>query len=88
MHPLPNVFEGLSVRNIVDNDYAMSATVVGGGQGPEALLSSCIPDLQFYVLVVHLDSFYLEINTDCVEKVLVERIFLKKTNYMIRKKMR
>jgi hypothetical protein len=35
------------VRHVVDKEDAHGAAVVGGGDGPEALLAGRVPDLQF-----------------------------------------
>jgi len=43
VHPLAHVVEGVSVGHIVDDDDAVSPSVVAARQGPEPLLSRCVP---------------------------------------------
>ena len=43
LKPLLHIIEGIHVRHIVDNADSMSAAIVRGGDGSEALLSSRIP---------------------------------------------
>ena len=72
MHPLTHVLESLSVGHIIYYDNAVSSSIVAGRQRSEPLLPRCIPNLQFYVLPVKLNSFDFEVYTNRVEKVLVE----------------
>lgn len=46
LKPLLHVVEGVHVGNIVDDANAVGATVVGGGDGSETLLTSGIPLLK------------------------------------------
>lgn len=46
-HPVPG--------DVVDHERPCSSAVVGAGDGPEALLSRCVPNLQLYLLAAHLD---------------------------------
>ena len=50
-------------------------TVVWGGQGAESFLASCVPNLKLYHVIVMLDCLEFEINSDCVENVLIEGVF-------------
>lgn len=43
LQPLLNVVEGIHIGDIVDDTDAMCASVVGRGDGPEALLACGIP---------------------------------------------
>ena len=45
LEPLLDVVEGLLVRDVVDHDDAVGASVVRRGDGPEPLLPGCVPDL-------------------------------------------
>ena len=49
-------------------------SVVGGGEGAEALLPGGVPDLKLDHVIVVLDVLELEVDTDRVEKVLVEGV--------------
>lgn len=42
--PLGNVFKGLGICDVVDEHDAHGSTVVGGGDGVEALLTSSVPE--------------------------------------------
>ena len=55
MEPLLDIVEGLVVSHVIDNDDAMSSSVVGRGDGAETLLPRSIPDLEFDRLTVELD---------------------------------
>ena len=72
MHPLANVLKSLPVGDIVHDNYAVSSSVVAGCQGSEPLLARSVPNLKFYVLTVKLNGFNFEIDSNRVEKVLVE----------------
>ena len=50
LEPLLDVVEGLLVRDIVDHDDAVSASVVRRGDGPEPLLTRGVPNLQWKFL--------------------------------------
>lgn len=52
------------VRDVVDEQDAHGAAVVGGGDGAEALLAGRIPDLQLDALAVELDGPDLEVDAD------------------------
>ena len=45
LQPLFDIVEGLLVGHVVHDNDAVGASVVGGGDGPEPLLPSRIPDL-------------------------------------------
>lgn len=42
--PLGNVFKSLGICDVVDEHDAHGSTVVGGGDGVEALLTSSVPE--------------------------------------------
>ena len=52
------------ICNVVDQQNAHSASVVGRGDGPEALLAGGVPDLQLDALAVELDGPDLEVDAD------------------------
>lgn len=60
-HPLPS--------NVVDHERPCSSAVVGAGDGPEALLSRRVPDLQLDLLAAHFDYPRTKLYTDCVGAV-------------------
>ena len=72
MHPLADVFKGLSICDIIDNNNSVCAPIVTGGERPKPLLSGGIPNLELNILAVHFYGLYFEIHSDCVEKVLVK----------------
>ena len=52
MQPSLDVGEALAAGDIVDDDDAVSAPVVGAGDGAESLLAGRVPDLQLDSLSV------------------------------------
>lgn len=52
------------ISHIVDQENAHRTTVVGGGDGSETFLASCVPDLQLHSLSIQLDRADLEVDTD------------------------
>ena len=81
LHPLPHILEGLPVGHVVHYNYAVGPSVITGRQRPEPLLPCCVPYLQLNILPIHLDRLNLEIDSNCIEEILVERVFLKYTQY-------
>lgn len=55
----------------MDYDDGVGSAVVSTGDGPEALLPGCIPDLELALVVVHLQCFELEVYSDGGGVVLV-----------------
>jgi hypothetical protein len=76
LHPLAHIFEGFTLGDVVDDDDAVGTSVVTRSQRPKSFLSSRVPDLQFNVLIIHLDRLYLEVDTNGVKEILVEGVFL------------
>lgn len=76
MHPLPHVVERVAVSHIVDDYNAVRAPVVAACECAEPFLAGGVPYLKFHYLFFQLDGFDLEIHSNRVEEVLVERIFL------------
>ena len=60
--PVLDVVEALLVRDVVHQHDAHGAPVVGGGDGPEPLLSRRVPYLQLDFLPVQLDCPDLEVD--------------------------
>lgn len=75
-HPLSDVFKCFPVCNIIYDNYTVGSSVVACCQCSESFLSGCVPYLQFDILIVHFYCLNFEVYTDCVEKVIVERVFL------------
>jgi hypothetical protein len=44
------------IGDVVDDDDPIGTAVVTAGNGSEAFLASCIPDLELNVLAINLDS--------------------------------
>ena len=61
--PVLDVVEALLVGDVVDQHDAHGAAVVGGGDGAEPLLASCVPDLQLDLLPIQLYCANLEVNS-------------------------
>jgi hypothetical protein len=64
LQPVADVVERLLVRDVVDDDDAVRAAVVGGGDGAEALLAGRVPDLELDLLAVELEVADLEVDAD------------------------
>ena len=69
--------EGISVSDVVGDDDTMGALIVAAGDGLEALLAGCIPDLELADLLVDVDGADLEVYTDGWHEILLELIILK-----------
>ena len=62
VQPALHVGEALAAGDVVDDDDAVRAAVVGAGDGAEALLARRVPDLQLHLLPVQLDCANLEVH--------------------------
>ena len=62
--PALHVIERRAVGHIVHDDDAVRAAVVGAADGAEALLASCVPNLQLDRFLIQLDRADLEIDAD------------------------
>lgn len=62
------------IGHVVDQENTHRATVVGGRDGSETFLASCIPDLQFHSLAIQLDCTDLEVDTDGCNEGRGERV--------------
>lgn len=65
------------ICNVVDQQNAHSASVVGRGDGPETLLPGGIPYLQLHALAVELNRPDLEVDADGRDEGRRERVFAK-----------
>lgn len=63
------------VCDIEDEEDGLASSVVGAGDGPEALLAGGVPDLELNILVVDDGSFKPEIDPNCGKVVLLELVF-------------
>ena len=52
LEPSGDVVEGFLLGDVVDQDDAVGALVVGGGDGLEAFLAGGVPDVQLELLIV------------------------------------
>lgn len=55
VQPLFDIVEGLLIRNVVDDNDPVRASVVRGSNGSEALLASGVPDLKLDRFLIQLD---------------------------------
>ena len=69
-HPVLNSGEGLSISDIVGDNYAVRSLVVAGSNSLEAFLTSCIPNLEFDCLLINIDGSDFEVDTDCGHEVV------------------
>lgn len=56
IHPVSHVVETLAVSDVVCDYDPVGATIIGGGDGSETLLTGCVPDLQLYYLGIEVNS--------------------------------
>ena len=64
LEPAADVVEGGAAGDVVDEEGAEGAAVVGGGDGAEALLAGGVPDLGLDVLAVDVHALRLELDAD------------------------
>ena len=72
--PVFNFGEGFPVCDVVNNDNALAPTIVAGGQGPEPLLASCIPDGQLDFVAIDLDRFNFEVDALEERRIVTQKI--------------
>jgi len=72
--PVPDVVEGLLIGDIVHEQDSHGTSVVGSSNGSEALLSSSIPNLQFYALALQVNGSDLEVNANGCDEAGRERV--------------
>ena len=76
--PVLDVVEALLVGDVVDEHDTHGSAVVGRGDGPESLLSRCVPDLQLDLLAVELDRPDLEVDA-CEREVVCYTVYSRDT---------
>lgn len=72
--PGANIVKSLTIGDIVDNNDSLCASVVGSGQSSEPFLASSVPNLKLDHVVLVFHCLKLEVDANCIEKVLIERI--------------
>jgi hypothetical protein len=77
LNPGYNVVVRPVVSDGIGEDDARSTLVVGLRDIAETLLSCGVPNLEFDLLILNLQHFYLEIDTDCCHITLLEYSFAK-----------
>ncbi len=73
-HPVLDVLETALGRDVVDEEDAHGAAVVGGGDGPKALLAGRVPNLELDALAVEVDDADLEVDPDRGDERVVEGV--------------
>lgn len=69
--------EASLVGDVVDQQDAHGTPIVGGSNGPEALLAGRVPYLQLHALAVELDGPDLKVDTDGGDEGRSEGVFAK-----------
>lgn len=64
VEPAADAVEGGAAGDVVDDEGADGSAVVGGGDGAEALLAGCVPDLGLHLLALDFDDLSLELDAD------------------------
>lgn len=72
--PYFEVLEGLPVGDVKHQKHSMGALVVGGKDGLEFLLPSCVPHLKLYFASRRLNGPYFEVNPDGGQEAVRENI--------------
>lgn len=72
-----DILEGVLICDIVDDNDAICTLIIGWRDSTESLLPCCVPNLELYVLVLHLHCLEPKINTDGGKVAFVEAIFGK-----------
>lgn len=78
VHPVLDCAEGLAVSNVVGNNDTVSALVVAGCDGLEALLACCVPNLKFDCLAVNLVITDFKVDANGWHEIVTEGIILYK----------
>jgi hypothetical protein len=71
---LVDVLIALGIGDVVHQKDAVGALVVGAGDGPEALLAGCVPDLELNHLAVDIHGLEPEVDPNGGQVVLVELV--------------
>lgn len=70
LQPHADIGKGLGVSDVIDDNYAMGTTIVGGGDGAKALLPSCVPDLQLDRFTLQVDCADFKVDSDGANEAL------------------
>ena len=62
LQPVLNIVESGLFGAIIDKNDAHSTLIIGLSDSSEALLASCVPDLELDSLILYVDCFDLEVN--------------------------
>ena len=60
--PIAHIIEGVFARAIIGENNAHCALVIGLSDSAEALLTCCVPNLQFHVFSIYLDRLDLKVD--------------------------
>ena len=77
LQPVLDVIKSALLGAIINKNDSHGAFIVGLGDRTEAFLPRSIPHLELHSLVLHVDSFYLKVNTDGGHVTCREVIFRK-----------
>ena len=77
LQPVLDVIKRALFCAIVNKNDTHGALIVCLSDCSEALLPRCVPHLELYSLVLHIDSFYLKVNTDGGHVTCREVVFRK-----------
>ena len=76
VHPkFADVLEAERISEVKNQQNTLTAPVICTGDGPEAFLPSSVPDLKLDILVVDLDRFETEVDSNSGQVVLRELVF-------------
>jgi hypothetical protein len=60
--------------HIVGQEYTMSSFVISTCYGSKSLLTSSVPNLQLYIVLINFHGFESEVNANSCKVTLLERV--------------
>ena len=70
-----HIYEALLIRQIKNHEDCLTTSIISTRDSPEALLSGCIPNLKFHILIVNSCGLKSEVNSNGGEVMLLKLIF-------------
>ena len=78
--PRRNMAEAFSACDVENKQNSSSSSVITSCDRTETFLSSSVPNLEFYTFVVNFNNLWAKFNTDCVCRVLLDCVWIKKND--------
>lgn len=74
VEPAGDAFEGGGTSDVVDDEGADGAAIIGGGDSAEPLLAGGVPNLSFDFFAVQIEALSVEFDADCGFRVHTELV--------------